>query len=288
MDPQNWFGLTRGKVFGEPPLYVKKELEPGMTDMPKPTIAIWLRNSPFILITSPNFVWACISLVLYRYAPYDLSVTSLAASSPISLAFLAQRLPIWLPLVLGYFGFWHLTLYGFNLANRPFIAERKYSWDKLGHNMFWTTSGVVIWTLYENMFCYLWASGRLSYVNDFTSFNTIDGSLRFMAALMVIPVWRSVHFYFAHRLLHYGPLYQQVHSLHHRNTDIEPFSGLCMHPVEHLYYYACILPSLVFHMSPYAFLWNGVHLLLSPAASHSGYEDHFQSDMFHYLHHRYF
>lgn len=31
-----------------------------------------------------------------------------------------------------------------------------------------------------------------------------------------------------------------------------------------------------------------MHLLLSPAASHSGYEDHFQSDVFHYLHHRYF
>jgi sterol desaturase/sphingolipid hydroxylase (fatty acid hydroxylase superfamily) len=69
---------------------------------------------------------------------------------------------------------------------------------------------------------------------------------------------------------------------------VEPFSGLCMHPVEHLYYYACIAPSLVFYASPYAFLWNGVHLLLSPAASHSGYEDHFQSDLFHYLHHRYF
>ena len=32
-------------------------------------------------------------------------------------------------------------------------------------------------------------------------------------------------------------LYKYVHSLHHRNTDIEPFAGLCMHPIEHLYYY---------------------------------------------------
>ena len=66
------------------------------------------------------------------------------------------------------------------------------------------------------------------------------------------------------------------------------FSGLCMHPIEHLYYYSCILPSLFFLCSPFAFLWNGVHLLLSPGASHSGWEDHFQSDAYHYLHHRYF
>ena len=61
-----------------------------------------------------------------------------------------------------------------------------------------------------------------------------------------------------------------------------------MHPVEHLYYYTCILPSVFLFASPFHFLWNGVHLLLSPAAGHSGWEDHWQADMFHYMHHRYF
>jgi sterol desaturase/sphingolipid hydroxylase (fatty acid hydroxylase superfamily) len=288
MELKNMFGLTNGKIFGEPPLYVDKARKPGMTDMPKPTLMTWIQKAPFVLITSPNFVWASISLLMYTFAPYDLSPNSPAAYSPINLAFLASRLPLWIPLVLGYFGFWHVSLYTFNLAKRPFIENRAYSWDKLAHNAFWTTSGIFIWTIYENIFCFLWASGRLSYINDTTSFNTALGLLQFIAVLMGIPLWRSIHFYFAHRLLHYKPLYQQVHSLHHRNTDVEPFSGLCMHPVEHLYYYACVLPSLVLYVSPYAFLWNGVHLLLSPAASHSGYEDHFQSDMFHYLHHRYF
>ncbi len=60
-----------------------------------------------------------------------------------------------------------------------------------------------------------------------------------------------------------------------------------MHPVEHLYYFACVFPSLLPGCSPFFFLWNGVHLLLSPGASHSGYEDHMQSDAFHYMHHRY-
>jgi hypothetical protein len=145
--------------------------------------------------------------------------------------------------------------------------------------MFWTLSGVIIWTIFENIFCYLWATNRLIYNSNLTNF---------LLGLFGIPLWRSWHFYFAHRFLHFGPLYNQVHSLHHRNTDIEPFSGLCMHPIEHLYYFSCILPSLFFVCSPFTFLWNGVHLLLSPAASHSGWEDHFQSDTFHYLHHRYF
>lgn len=285
---KNWFGLTNGKYFGEPPLYVDKSKPAGMTDLPKPTVLNWIRNSPFILITSPNFVWVCISLILYKFAPYDIRPESTAALSPISYTFITERFPIWFALTFGYFSFWHITLYGFNIASRPFIENRPYNLDKVIHNAFWTSSGILIWTIFENVFCYLWATGRLAYVSDLVSFSTFPGMLRFLVALMGIPIWRSVHFYFAHRFLHYRALYQQVHSLHHRNTDVEPFSGLCMHPVEHLYYYACVLPSLVFYCSPYAFVWNGVHLLLSPAASHSGYEDHFQSDIFHYLHHRYF
>ena len=135
------FGLTRGKFFGEPPLYVNKDLKPGMTDMPKPTVFTWLRNAPYVLITSPNFIWACISLLVYFIAPYDLSINSSAALAPVSLNFLAERLPLWLSLVLGYFGFWHLTIYKFNLANRPFIEDRIYSLDKVAHNIFSSTYG---------------------------------------------------------------------------------------------------------------------------------------------------
>ena len=61
-----------------------------------------------------------------------------------------------------------------------------------------------------------------------------------------------------------------------------------MHPIEHLFYFSCIAPALYFYASPFHFLFNGVHLMLSPAASHSGWEDHMQSDQFHYLHHRRF
>lgn len=285
---ENMFGMIRGKYIGEPPAYVNKDLSPGMTDIPKPTVASWVRNAPFVLITSPNFVWAIISLFLYTLAPYNLSADSPASLSPINSVFFFERFPLWFGITFGYFSFWHVALYGFNLAKRPFINDRTYNIQKVIHNMFWTTSGIAIWTVFENVFAYLWATGRLPYISDKMSMSTYLGQIAFILTLGGIPLWRSMHFYFAHRFLHYTPLYKQVHSLHHRNTDIEPFSGLCMHPVEHFYYFACALPSLVFYCSPFALVWNGIHLLLSPAASHSGYEDHFQSDLFHYLHHRYF
>jgi sterol desaturase/sphingolipid hydroxylase (fatty acid hydroxylase superfamily) len=289
MDVSNSFGLVNGRVFGEPPHYVDRAKRPGWSNVPKTTLTEWIRRAPFILITTPNFVWCVIACLTYWLAPYNLASNSLASIAPLSLSFLAHRLQLWIPLVMGYTAFWHISLYGFGVAFRPFIDGRRYNVAKVIHNVFWTTSGIVIWTAFENKMCYLWATGRLPYISDAHSMGgSWHGTLRLLLAVLAVPLWRSVHFYFAHRFLHFGPLYQQVHSLHHRNTDIEPFSGLCMHPVEHLYYFSCILPSLIFLCSPFAFVWNGVHLLLSPAASHSGYEDHFQSDAFHYMHHRYF
>ena len=251
----NMFGMVRGKYIGEPPLYVDTTLPPGMTDMPIPTITSWIRNVPFVLVTTPNFVWAILSLLFYATVPYNLGPESSAAQAPISSAFFLERFPVWFSITFGYVSFWHVALYFFQMAQRPFVPNRIYNVNKVLHNIFWTTSGISIWTIFENVFAYLWASGRLPYVSNETTVSTAWGFGYFVLALLGVPAWRSIHFYFAHRFLHYTPLYKQVHSLHHRNTDIEPFSGLCMHPMEHLYYYACILPSLVFVCSPFAFVF---------------------------------
>jgi sterol desaturase/sphingolipid hydroxylase (fatty acid hydroxylase superfamily) len=54
------------------------------------------------------------------------------------------------------------------------------------------------------------------------------------ALLLVIPVWREAHFYAIHRLIHWPPLYRSVHRLHDTNVNPGPWSGLAMHPVEHV------------------------------------------------------
>jgi len=145
--------------------------------------------------------------------------------------------------------------------------------------------GVIQWTAWELVFVNIFANNKLYYIKDEEAFSSWENIVRMIAWTIAIPLWREFHFYFSHRLLHIRVLYKYVHSLHHRNYDPDPFSGICMHPVEHLYYFSCILPSLYFKMSPFHFLWNGIHALISPAAGHSGWEDHWQSDQYHYLHH---
>lgn len=286
----NFAGGQNLRFFGIVPSFIDVKKEPGRSKLPKPTFVDWISQAYMLkhIWASPNLVWSIIALLVYFIFPYDLSPTSVAAAGPLTLAFFVQRFPIWFATVFSYNAFWHVTLYWLHWAQRPMVKNRTFKWAKIAHNLLYSLSGVVIWVGFENVFAYLWASNRLSYLSDEAAFSSTWGFFKFALGLVLIPMWRDVHFYFAHRLLHYGPMYAQVHSLHHRNTDIEPFAGLTMHPIEHLYYYACILPSIFFFASPFHFLWNGMHLLLSPGASHSGWEDHFQADNFHYLHHRYF
>ena len=67
----------------------------------------------------------------------------------------------------------------------------------------------------------------------------------FCLLMMAIPFWRNFHFYWIHRLIHWKPLYDRVHYIHHKNVNVGPWSGIAMHPVEHIIYFSGILIHIV-------------------------------------------
>ncbi|MEO0368165.1 MAG: sterol desaturase family protein [Pseudomonadota bacterium] len=158
-------------------------------------------------------------------------------------------------------------------------------------NMFWTlASGVTIWTLYE--------VGVLAFLHmrPAHQISLTSHPVGFVLLLLLIPIWISFHFYCVHRLLHTPFLYRWVHSLHHRNQNTIPWSGLSMHPVEHLVYLSSVLIHLVVPSHPIHLFFHLYGLTLSPIFGHTGYHaliikgkewmaiGHFH----HQLHHRYF
>lgn len=277
-------GTVKGSFFKLPP-EVDKSKPPGTT----PQVPRLFSTIPFSVFSgmevvySPNLVWLAIALFVYIVFPYDLE-----AAKTVQFDWVLYRALINLAVVHSYTGFWELSLYDLKWSKRKFSQETWRTTKQLLHNIFYSTLGILQWTAWEAGFLHLYATGKLPFVSNTEAFTSPGNIARMLFWTAVIPVFRSTHFYFAHRLIHTRFLYKYVHCLHHRNTDIEPFSGICMHPIEHLYYFSCVGPSLYFLMSPFHMLWNGMHSLLSPAASHSGWEDHFQSDQFHYLHHAFF
>ena len=194
----------------------------------------------------------------------------------------------------------HLYFYGFKAQgktrkfdgreqakNRRSFTFRNQVWD----NMFWTlASGVPLWTAYEVAYVWAHANGHL----PTTSFS--ESPVWFVALFLLIPIWSSGHFYWIHRAIHWPPLYKAVHSLHHRNVNIGPWSGISMHPVEHVIYFSSVLIHFVLASHPIHFFFHMYLEVLNPAASHSGYDGLVikgrkrveLGDFFHQLHHRFF
>ena len=105
-----------------------------------------------------------------------------------------------------------------------------------------------------------------------------------------------VHFYWIHRWLHWPPLYKLAHALHHRNTNVGPWSGLSMHPVEHLLFFSSVLIHWIIAAHPIHILFHMQHQALTAATSHTGFEGLLVKDknrlalgtFHHQMHHRYF
>lgn len=170
--------------------------------------------------------------------------------------------------------------------NRNFLFQRQVI-----DNMFWSlASGVTVWTIYEVLM--FWAMGN-GYA---AALSWADHPVWFVVIILLTPIWISFHFYWVHRCLHWPPLYRLAHSLHHKNTNVGPWSGLSMHPVEHAIFFSSILVHFIVPSSPFHILFHMQHQSLTAATSHTGYEAFLIKDkkylalgtFHHQLHHRYF
>jgi sterol desaturase/sphingolipid hydroxylase (fatty acid hydroxylase superfamily) len=165
--------------------------------------------------------------------------------------------------------------------------------NQVRDNMFWSlASGATIWTLYEVLM--LWAYG-----NGWVSFVTMRSNpIWFVGLAVVLPFWQDVHFYVVHRISHWKPLYNAAHYLHHRNTNVGPWSGLSMHPIEHILYFSRWIILFIVPSHPIHMFYLLQRPALNPALGHTGFDrivlkkdaDRGMSvdSYFHYLHHRYF
>lgn len=163
--------------------------------------------------------------------------------------------------------------------------------NQVHDNMFWhIVSGITLWSLAQIGVFWMMANGyapRLLFP---------DNPVWFVAAFVLIPIWSSFHFYWVHRLLHWPPLYKMAHSLHHRNINVGPWSGISMHPIEHALFYTNFLIHLVVPTHPLHVMFHGYVQSTHPVFSHSGFENLVVKEnpqlrmgvFFHQLHHRYF
>ena len=242
-----------------------------------------------------NLIYAAVAFVSWLYLTPSLATTARFGFGWIALLYLRNALL--LTLIAGGL---HLWLYvrrtqgtRFKYSNK-WLASRdpKFSFgSQTLDNIFWSlVSGCTIWTGFEALT--LWA-----YSNHIIPYVDIRQHPFYAAFLTLAVVYlRYFHFYFVHRLIHWKPLYRLCHYLHHRNINVGPWSGLSMHPIEHLLYFSGVFLHWIIPSGPYHAIFHLMHAGISPAIGHVGFHELVISDgvkvpsdnYFHYLHHRMF
>lgn len=254
----------------------------------------WLFGYPGYLLPW-NFLYAGGALAIWAFL-----LPSMETMRTFAPGWIAYLLVLNLAIVSVFFGAFHLRLYirkrqGTNFkynSHWPSADNPAFLFgDQTIDNMIWTlASGVPFWTAYEAIT--LWA-----FANDYIPMIGFQQHpVYFVMLLLLIPTFRDLHFYLVHRLIHWPPLYRTVHKLHHNNVNPGPWSGLAMHPVEHLLYFSGVLIHWVVPSHPLHAIFHLTHAALSPAPGHVGFdklvigeETAVDSHSFdHYLHHKYF
>jgi len=202
-------------------------------------------------------------------------------------------------IAIAFYGLWHRRLYSSRVQGTAFKYNVNWPRERddrflfaqqTRSNVFWTlVSGVPVATLY--MILTLWAQAT-----GIAPVTTWHGAPVYCTLLLLLLVFfHAVHFYVFHRLLHVEPLYRTVHYLHHENINPGPWSGLSMHPVEHLLYFSGALLLWLIPATPLHVLYFVILVALAPAEGHSGFgrmvvgRKHLTTDgYYHYLHHKFF
>ena len=253
----------------------------------------WFWNSWFLISEKLVLVGIAFASMIWFQPPLEETRT-------LAVGWIAELYVRNLVLMIAVAGGLHLYFYTFTYQGqrlrydpRPLMKNGKQFTlgGQIRDNMFWTLgSGVLVWTGYEALL--FWAMG-----NGWAPVLTWEHSpVWFVALFFLIPIWESFYFYWIHRLLHVPFLYRHVHALHHRNINVGPWSGLSMHPVEHLIFLGSGLIHFIVPAGPVHILYHMQYLTLTAATTHCGFEGLMVKDQnrlklgtfHHQMHHRYF
>jgi len=216
------------------------------------------------------------------------------------LGWISYLLGVNMAAVILWYGAWHGwlyilkrqgTRYKYNARwpsnnNEVFLFKRQNV-----DNVIWSLcSGVPIFTAWMVLSFWLFANGYIPYLDP------IENPGWFAVILLLTPLFGEVHFYVVHRILHFPTLYKYIHSLHHNNVNPGPWSGLSMHPVEHVFYFCGIVMIALCNAHPIHMISYAIRVSLGPAIGHVGFdkvevgkEAKLNSEYYaHYLHHKLF
>jgi Delta7-sterol 5-desaturase len=99
------------------------------------------------------------------------------------------------------------------------------------------------------------------------------GPLVLAGSVVLLLVLHDTYFYWAHRFLHWGPVFRIAHVAHHRSLNPTPFAAFSFHPIEAVIQYGFVpLIALVAPLHVMALLIFGLVMTALNVYGHGGIE----------------
>lgn len=269
------------------------EYPPVFTWPPKPRRAVkWLIGGagwvPYLVC------YAALAVAFWLFLTPSMSTMETFAVGWIAFLFVRNAFAV----VVAY-GIFHFRLYMKKKQGTAFKYNEKWPSGNSAFlfgrqnvdNVIWTMgSGVPIWTAYEALTLWAFANGIIPYV----SFS--EHPVYCIILFILINPMREAHFYLIHRLIHIPVFYRIAHKVHHNNVNPGPWSGLAMHPLEHMLYFSGVFIHWIVPSNPVHAVFHLVHAAFVPLIPHSGFDELALDDehtiktgaQAHYLHHKLF
>jgi sterol desaturase/sphingolipid hydroxylase (fatty acid hydroxylase superfamily) len=249
----------------------------------------------------PGYFWpyqalfAALALVTWLYLTPDMDRMKSFSADWIALLFARN-----LMLLIAFVSAWHVRLYTLKAQGTDYkYSNRWLSVDnptflfrnQLLDNIFWNVcSAVPIWTAYEATTLWLQANGFAPTVSWQAH------PVYCVVLTLLITALTNIHFYITHRFLHWRPIFKSAHYIHHKNVNFGPWSGMAMHPIEHLVYFSAVVPFWFIPSHPVHILFTLQFLAIGASLGHVGFDRVVLSknitlnisDYMHYLHHKHF
>ena len=177
----------------------------------------------------------------------------------------------------SYLIFWKLLR---NKLQHRRIQQRFPTAARLWRETRWSFSTFAVYTLLGFASYFLYKTGHTRIYPKIAD----RGWPYFVFSVGVMIVVHDTYFYWTHRLLHWKPLFKQVHRVHHESLNPSPWSAFAFHPIEAAISF-WILP-LVVVLIPCHLAAVNLFLLYMTAlnvAGHLGYEVFWSGFTHHWL-----
>lgn len=153
------------------------------------------------VVFSPNITWFLLSWAYLTAFPYSYSEGTWNT--------MGYRLLVNCALAFAYYFFFYFGLYIANWGKRKFYPGNYPTIGNMAHNMCYWFLGVLQWTAYEIGMQKIWASNLFPTPPTMAEIRASPELIALnVGVLLLIPIWRDIHFYSAHRFLHIRPLYR--------------------------------------------------------------------------------